>query len=102
MTERIYIQEIQNELQYKDRRSVIRWCKNNNVQIFSYTGSYKKFVLKDEFEKALFKHYHKHSVNINSAMNIYSKNRNQTVKYIPQGEYEKEFLSIFTNIIATL
>jgi len=102
MTERLYIQEVQTELQYRDRRSVRRWCRNNNVQILSDTGSNKQYVLKDEFERAKYKHYHIRSENINSTMNISAKNSNKIMKYKPQGEYEKECLSIFTNLISTL
>lgn len=95
--ERLYIQEIQKELQYRDRRSVRRWCRNNNVRLFSDVGSNKQYVLKDEFEIAK---------NRNSSMNFFSqkknKNTEKVMEYKPQGEYEKAFLSIFTNLIATL
>lgn len=97
MAERIYISYIQSELRYKDRRSVRRWCRNNIVRIFSDIGSNKQYVLKDEFEMAK---------NRNSLINIFSQNRNNNTEkkrvYKPQGEYEKAFLSIFTNIIQTL
>lgn len=97
MIERLYIQDMQNELHYKDRRSVRRWCRNNIVRIFSDVGSNKQYVLKDEFEAAK---------NKNSSNNIFFLNRNnkaeKTKEYIPQGKYEKAYLSIFTNLIATL
>jgi len=102
MTERIYIQEMQKELQYKDRRSVRRWCFNNDVRILSDNGSNKQYTLKDEFESAISKHYKKRSENNKSAIIINTKNRNKMVEYTPQGEYDKQFLSIFTNTLTTL
>lgn len=102
MAELLTIKEIQNELQYKDRRSIIRWCQYNNVQIISYVGTYKKFVIKEEFEREKYQSCHKHSKNNNSTMCVPSKKSKKMMDYRPQGEYEKEFLSIFTNTIATL
>jgi hypothetical protein len=37
-------------LGYRNRRSAIRWCANNGVEIFSYHGSARKFVIKAQFE----------------------------------------------------
>ena len=100
--ERLYIKDIQKELHYRDRRSVRRWCSNSNVRILSDAGSNKQFVLRDDFEKAKTKHYYTRPGVINSSKKFFSQNRNnqsETVKgYRPLGEYEKEFLSIFTNL----
>jgi len=102
MIERLYIQDIQIELHYKDRRSVRRWCRNNNVQILSDIGSNKQYVLRDEYEKAKSKNYCKGVGVINSTINFLSKKYNimtQKVNiYKPKGENEKLFLSILQNI----
>ena len=37
-------------LGYKNRRSAIRWCKNNGVDILRYHGSSRKYVLLKQFE----------------------------------------------------
>lgn len=49
--ERIYLEDLEKELHYRDRRSVRRWCRNNNVRILSDSSSNRQFVLRDEFEK---------------------------------------------------
>ena len=106
MTERLYIQDIQKVLQYRDRRSVRRWCSNNNVRILSDVGTNKQFVLKEEFEKAISKNYYSNKDVKNSSINVFEQNSNNNTDkakiYRPQGEYEKQFLSIFTNLIPTL
>lgn len=100
MHERIYIKDLQQKLNYYDRRSVKRWCYNNNVRILSDVGSNKHFVLRDEFEKAKSKNY-----NLSDWLDS-SKNNKEDVsnleKYTPKGEYEKTFLSIFTKLNTTL
>ncbi|NVN95994.1 MAG: hypothetical protein HXX18_12000 [Bacteroidetes bacterium] len=84
MFDRLYIKELQIKLQYKDRRSVRRWCRNNGVRILSDLGSNRQFVLKDEFENSLNKIY---SLNPISA-------ENNKEEYIPKGTIESDFLSI--------
>jgi hypothetical protein len=102
MIERLYIQDIQKELQYRDRRSVRRWCCNNGIRLLSDFGSNKQFVLRDEFEKAKNKSYYISAVAINSSLNVFSQNCNNKAdklkQYIPKGENEKKFLSIFTSL----
>lgn len=97
MNERIYIKDLQQELNYYDRRSVKRWCHNNNVRILSDVGSNKHFVLRDEFEKAKSKDYNLASDCFNSSIK-----KTSIEKYTPKGEYEKMFLSIFTKLYTTL
>lgn len=100
--ERIYIKDIQKKLQYRDRRSVRRWCRNNNVRILSDTGSNRRFVLRNEFEKSMNKNYHTGRGILHSPMNFflhdYTVKSETERRYCPKGEYEKEFLSIFTNL----
>ena len=99
MSERMYIQEIQKELQYRVRKSVRRWCCNNNVRILSDVGSNKQYVLRDEYEKAKNKNYNTNTKVINSSMNFFSMNSNaeKTKEYRPQGEQEIKFLNCLQN-----
>ena len=76
------------------------------MRILSDVGSNKQFVLKEEFEMAKSKNYYKRPGVINASINFLSQSRNNNTDkakgYKPQGEYEKQFLSIFTNLIPTL
>jgi len=112
MTELLNINEIKNDFQYRDLRSVIRWCKNNNVHILSYVGTYKKFVLKDEYEKAkmetvigyvrnkygeeaLYKIFNPETIFFGSGEKI---NITTDKTYVPQGQHESEIWSILQNL----
>lgn len=98
--ERVYIKDIQVKLQYRDRRSVRRWCHNNNVRILSDTGTSKQFVLNHEFERALTRKYYKLS-NVDNppkGTSIRDPNDDTIKEYCVKGEYEKKSLSIFTNL----
>ena len=99
MTERIYISDIQNELHYKDRRSVRRWCRNNCVRILSDVGSNKHFVLRDKYEKAKNKNYYSNTEVISSSMNLFSINNNteKAYEYRPLGNNEINFLNSLQN-----
>lgn len=96
--ERLYIKDIQKELHYRDRRSVRRWCRNNNVRILSDIGSNKQFVLREEFERQKSKNYNNKPSDrkFTKTNHTYINNVQKGIGYQPQGEYEKEFLSIFT------
>ncbi len=102
--ERLYLQDLLGELRYRDRRSVRRWCKNNNVRILSDIGSNRQFVLRDEFEKEKNKIYRLRSITSYASKKSFYRNRSshseKAEEYKPQGEYEKNLLSIFTNIIS--
>ena len=50
--DRIYIKEVQQDLQFPAKHSVIRWCHKNNVRIFFDKGSKESFVLRFEYENA--------------------------------------------------
>jgi len=102
MTERIYISDIQSELHYKDRRSVRRWCRNNDVRVLSDIGSNRQYVLKDEYEKAKCRNYNKIQELPNSSVNIFNKTEKKKPLYIPRFENEKRMLSILQNITPTL
>lgn len=49
------IKRVTEILGYKSRRSALRWCINNGVEIFSYHGSARKYVLKAQFEWVRYK-----------------------------------------------
>ena len=88
MLERLYIKELQVLLQYKDRRSVKRWCHNNGVRILSDYGTYRQFVFRNEFEN-IYNNSH------STQSNIRIKNINY--EYLPLGEKESDFLSMLLN-----
>ena len=100
--ERLYMRDIQKELRYRDRRSVRNWCRNNNVRILSDTGSNRRFVFRDEFEKSINKNHHTGRGFLHSPRNIFLHEgpvKSETeIKYCPKGENEKKSLSIFTSI----
>ncbi len=116
MFERIYIKELTTKLNCKDIRSVKRWCDKNGVAMLCDAGSNKKYVIKEEFEEK----YMSQSVQyiqrkygnsklpefLQSTLNVFSEyqqvRREKTKEYKPQGEYEKEFLSILQNLTPTL
>jgi hypothetical protein len=50
--ERLYLKYALPELNYSDNRSFKKWCSNNGVEIFCDFGSNKRYVLKEDFEKA--------------------------------------------------
>jgi hypothetical protein len=102
MIERLYISEIQQKLKYKDRRSVRRWCKNQNVRVLQDIGSNKQFVLKDEFENAKYRNYSQPYGILNSARLILNDNCKMETEYKPQYKIEKHVLSIFQNLTPTL
>lgn len=121
MLDRLYINEIQKELPYSDRRTVKRWCENNGVAIFSDNGSNRLFVLKAEFELAknrdlisyLKSKYNETIISkiLNDEIPFYekqiktfeSKKKNEVktnlidLNYKPIGEYEQNFLNRLQN-----
>ena len=98
MLERVYISEILNELHYKDRRSVRRWCCNNKVSILSDIGSNRQYVLSQEYEKAKCRNYAQ-AQEFSNSFNIIDK---KISEYKPRFENEKRMLSILQNITSTL
>lgn len=100
--ERFYLKDLEKELHYRDRRSVRRWCRNNNVRILCDVGSNKQYVLREEYEKGKYKNYSVSPRGIKTVSRFLRgkiKNKvNTLMDYKPKGEYEKEVLSIFTNL----
>lgn len=105
MSVRIYIHEIQDKLHYKDRRSAIRWCENNSVELFSDTGSKRLFALNSSFENAYTPPKTTSKV-LHSAMSFFSRQEylkvEKTHSYISQGEHEASFLSILQSLKSAL
>ena len=110
MIERLYIQEIQKELPFRDRRTLKKWCRNNGVGIFTDLGSNRLFVIKAEFEAAKMNQvisYIKQKYGedklpeyFNSLTIFFSKSNNteKANEYKPLGEYENKFLNCLQNL----
>jgi len=100
LTPRIYIKDIINNLlPWKDIRTVKKWCHVKNVRVFTDPGSNRPYVYRYEFEDA---YNWSQSSNQKTNRKQLKKTANQTkssnysVIYVPQGEYENNFLSSFT------
>jgi len=116
MIERLHFKELAQLLKYKDQRSIVKWCSNNNVKVFKDNGSNKRFVLKVEFEAKYMKQsvqyiqqkYGKSKLPefLQSTMNFFSEYQqakgHQKPEYKPKGQNEVEFLSILQNLNPTL
>lgn len=83
----MYLKELLKVLQYRDLRSVRKWCINNQVRVLFDTGSKWRFVLREELEKALNK------IQQTPLENTPRRKKENHGKYTPQGEIEKSFLS---------
>jgi len=108
MLNRLYIQDLQEELSYKDRRTVLKWCHNNDVGVLSDIGSNRLYVLKEEFLKAKMKQsvmYIKEKYGENKLPEFFNANMNfsntkalvKKDKYVPMGEFEQNFLNCLQN-----
>ena len=109
--QRLYVKEMYDELQYKDRRSILKWCSNNQVGVFSDVGSNKLYVIKEEFETAKMKQANNYlrkkygsekmeelpsSKNMIFEMNE-EVNYDSEKDYHPLGEHERNFLHYLQN-----
>jgi hypothetical protein len=106
ISERMYMKELKKELPWRDFRAIKKWCIRNHVQLFSFDGTKIRFVLRDEFERQMEKIYNskpldKGSKKFSSRKNL-KRNLQPGTDYKPKGEYEKEALSIFTNLSSEL
>lgn len=105
MLERLYIKDMREELPFRDRRTLKKWCFNNGVKIFSDIGCNQLFVLRAEFEATKMKQVinyinekfgaDKLQEVFDSTIIFFSKNRNgeNAIKYKPKGEHEIKFLN---------
>lgn len=102
MSERIYIPEIKIRLSYKDIRSVLRWCINNQVRLYKDIGSKKLFAFRTDFETVYAPNRISPEI-LNASLSFYphiAKPKTEKSKSdIPQGEHEKAYLSMLQNII---
>ncbi|MFA6924898.1 MAG: hypothetical protein WC223_11680 [Bacteroidales bacterium] len=102
MNERIYISEIQKNLQYKTRRSVRRWCLNNGLRLLCDIGSNKHYVLKEEFEAVKIKSYFTQqncdNSTINTTQNSYKEPPKSVIEYDQKGANEIAFINCLQNI----
>lgn len=73
-------------------RTICKWCRNNRVRVLFDCGSKWRFVLREELEKAMNRAHQE------TGRKVLRKKRRINDIYVPQGQYEKEVLSIFTNI----
>lgn len=102
-TDRMYLKELQEKLEYEDRRSVTRWCHNNNVRILKDRGSNRRFVMRGEFDNVIEMNNRGAHSGIYSVKDKIKQKFNQLSEsvrnYKPIGENEKKALSIFTSIL---
>ena len=102
VAERLYIKDIKGILPYRTTRTIKKWCRNNNVLILSDIGMRDQFVLKAQLEEAMERNHRIKSSSKRISQASWNKKLQKKMKdvleYKPQGEYEKDFLSIFTNI----
>jgi len=100
--ERIYLAEIQTLLRYRDKRSIRRWCHNNNVRMIKDHGSNRPFVLKEEFDQAIETNNRGDNSGKSSKREMMMQKFNQiseSVRDYKPGENEKKILSIFTSLL---
>lgn len=93
MNERLYIKEMLHDLNYKDKRSIKRWCLNQNVRLIKDKGTNKLYVIKDEYEFAKRRNYQMSNSFINHQVVM-----RQEPDYKPKYAVEREVLSILQNI----
>lgn len=107
MQNRIYVREAIRALRYKKRASFNRWCRLNEVQIYSDHGSNKHYVIEVEFSEALSRNPIRHipelfkikhdSEKFNSFMRVTSEIRSykdQRNGYVPSSDNERRVLSM--------
>jgi len=112
----LFLKEIAHILYFKDYRSVIKWCSNNGVKVFTDSNFKRKYVLKLQFEsarlkniichlKATYKENWTHVFNAIQTNDLakYIKFEGNTLvsktnsNYKPSGNHEQNFLSILQN-----
>jgi hypothetical protein len=91
--ERLYLKELRDILKYRDLRSVHRWCFNNHVRVLFDAGCKWRYVLREDFEKAL------NRMKEETGKQITRRRKSNHGNYTPQGNYEKGFLSVLTNFL---
>lgn len=99
------LKEMLNSKDHHSIRTIKRWCKNNNVGLYSDNGSNKLYAFREEFEQVYLR---QKKVYFNSELSYSTMNHFQQMEkikveksksFIPQGEHEKAYLSMLQNII---
>lgn len=55
MSEVMSLQEVSTKLNYRDMRSVVKWCRMQGIEILKLDGSNKRFIMRLQFEHAMLK-----------------------------------------------
>ena len=84
---------ILNELGVKDRRSAIKWCKYNGVEIFKDEGTKMLYALNEQYVAA------KERATTRVLSYDAVKGNKTIAKYNPVSKYEEEILSRLLNRI---
>ena len=104
MNQTISIQEAALFLNYKDIRSVKRWCSNNGVKILSDNGSKRRYVIKEEFEEAKMRQtkMYLNQKYCDNKLPEGKKEQGNEKNYRLSGDNEKRFLESLTENIHEL
>lgn len=103
------LKEMLNSKDHHSIRTIKRWCRNNNVSLYSDNGSNKLYVFREEFELVYNKNSgtFKNQTETRNSPLCFNSNYNQSQKaksteYKPLGEIEKQFLSILQSVKTAL
>ncbi len=99
MRERIYISQAKQLLNFKDNRSLKRWCFLNGIKVLCDKGSNKKYLLLSDFEECANKEIMEYQ---NNRKVFVTKKHSSSPNYKPSGNHEKNFLSILQNEMSEL
>jgi hypothetical protein len=53
----IFLREVADILEYKDKRSAEKWCKENGVEIFCDKETSRKYIIRIQFQYARLKKF---------------------------------------------
>lgn len=87
---RTYFKAIQTELDYKDKRSVLRWCRINGIQTYRDLGTKRYYVLTEQYESILNKIVPQHFI---ENLKIPPKGTKVIKLMNAKGHHESEFLA---------
>jgi hypothetical protein len=123
MNPTITLQEAASVLNYKDIRSVEKWCERNDVKIFSEDESNKRYIMRMQFEYMRLKKFIQHlkekyrsewfdafkiyiSMDITSVVEMEEREikvfSSQKNNYSVSGDNERRFLQVLTGTIHEL
>jgi len=101
------LKEMLNSKDHHSIRTIKRWCKNNNVSLYSDNGCNKLYVFREEFELIYNSGAIKNQTATMNSPLYFNSNYTQSLKgkspeYKPLGEIEKQFLSILQSVKTAL